>query len=259
MQLIIAGSAVLALLLVGAVVVLLLRAGGDAQPTGTPTPAPQATATATPSPMPSPTTATPSPAPPPQAACPEVSVPGGAGDLVELPASGDFDGDGAADVLRSFLAGGDWRLQVELAAGGGAELVVQPQGPSEVAALGGAAVDEGGPDEIWAKLGTGAYAEILGLYVLDGCALEPVMLAGTTATFAVGASVGAGSGLDCDAPAAPPGADLTVYVGEGVDGTEYLVTANYYRLQGGTLNLVRAVDGSDDGSLFTFRCGSLGL
>ncbi len=96
----------------------------------------------------------------------------------------DADADGALDTVRSYAANGspgagDWHLRVELAAGGGvdAALPFNPA-PAGVEVLGGAYIGstvDPGPQGlrpvIFATVGAGASATIIGFFRLDGCNL----------------------------------------------------------------------------------------
>jgi hypothetical protein len=176
------------------------------------------TGTAT-SPTTSPTTST-TTAP---AACPPVAaLPVG---IVETAAEPiDVDADGATDTVRSYAVSatpgaGDWHLRVELAAGGGADLTLpfDPL-PAGVTVLGGTYVGSNvdpGPEGlrpmIFATIGAGASAAIVGLYRLSGCDLVVVQNTefGAPAEFVVGASVMHTDGLRCEGVA---GASLLVAV-----------------------------------------------
>jgi hypothetical protein len=96
----------------------------------------------------------------------------------------DADADGAMDTVRSYAANGspgagDWHLRVELAAGGGADLALPfDPAPAGVTVLGGTyigSVADPGPQGlrpvIFATVGSGASASIIGLFRLDGCNL----------------------------------------------------------------------------------------
>ena len=133
--------------------------------------------------------------------CPAVGLPAGAADVVEKPASGDYDADGATDGLRSYRAAGTWHLRVEPAGGGAADVVVGEVAPGQdVRALGGARVDGDRGDEAFAIVGSGASTTIVGLFVLRSCTLEWATLGGVKAAFPVGGNVGSGGGLSCQPP-----------------------------------------------------------
>lgn len=136
----------------------------------------------------------------------------------------DADADGLADTVRSYASSsspgaGDWHLRVELAAGGGSDVTVpfDPM-PAGVTVIGGtyigSTVDpgpEGQRPMVFATVGAGASASIVGLYRLSGCDLVEVQNASfaTHAQFAVGASVMHSEGLRCEGVA---GTSLLVYI-----------------------------------------------
>lgn len=191
------------------------------------------------------------------AVCPPVEVPGDATDVTT--AEGDFDGDGRADELRGFRAGGAWHLQVELAAGGGDDVAVTPDGPAAVEAIGGFDVNEDGDDEAWARVGSGAYASIFGLFVLQSCELTEVVRGGLPARFPVGASVGNGVGVEC-AGAGSGDVDLSVFEGTSGDGVTYMVVSTLLHLDDGSLvELTTDVFSTTEADeVFRLDCGSLG-
>ena len=196
--------------------------------------------------------------------CDNVSIPAGATDVSEELA--DVDGDGDPDELRSYLVGdADWHLQVELAAGGGADLAITTFGAGAVAVLGGADVDGDGADEIWARTGSGASATILGLARFAHCALTRVTFTGgDPAEIPVGGSVGTASGLECEAHVDPT-ADLTGYTATNIGDDQYDVSATEYALEGTTLaqkgtETSIATAGDDTfARATTFVCGNLSL
>lgn len=205
-----------------------------------------------------PTTTEPTTTTEPEPACPPVSVPEDAAEVTEL--DGDADGDGTDDELRSYRVDQEWHLQVELAADGGADLVVPSFGGS-VGIIGGADVDGDDTDEVWARTGSGASATIVGLARLVDCELVRVTFpAGDLAELPIGGSVGTTSGLSC-----PDGGGLTAFTATLTAGTSYDVAAVTYRLEGtalvetGTENM--AVDATDDTFIqyASFECGALTL
>ncbi len=225
--------------------------GSDATTTTTSTTAPSTTSSSTTS-----TTAAPR--------CPAVAVPDGATSLAE--ATGDLDGDGSPDTVRSYLMGStDWHLQVELAAGGGADLAIAPSGADAVTVIGGADVDGDGADELWARTGSGASATILGLARFGDCALARVTTpGGEPIEIPVGGTVGTASGAACTGRD-DPAADLTVYTASNVGPRAYEITATAYVLDGATLVQKDTTSSSATygDAAFTrassFSCGNLGL
>ncbi len=195
-------------------------------------------------------------------ACTTIAVPAGA--TRQTKASADVDGDGKADEIRTFIIGeGDWHLQVLLAAGGGADLSVATFDPGAVAVLGGFDLDGDGPEEIWARTGSGASATILGLIRYADCSLTRVTFAGgDPAELAVGGSVGTTSGVECAAPSNPAAA-VIAYTASNTGDNEYQVTATEYALEGTVLMQKGSSSStvSTNDALFeratSFTCGDL--
>ncbi|HEX4866446.1 MAG TPA: hypothetical protein VFV32_02345 [Acidimicrobiales bacterium] len=230
--------------------------GGDDDVHATTTTAESTTTTAAPEVTAGPTT-TVSTTPP----CGAVSVPATATEVTEL--EGEVDGDGRPDALRTFLVGDVWHLQVEVAAGGGADLDLATSDAGGVGLVGGADVDGDGRDEIWARVGSGASATILGLARYDACALVRVTIAGSPADLPVGGSVGSAAGVECRSSGAD--ADLSVFSAMHRDESQYDVTTTSYELQGPELvpgsTSTSSVDAADDAFIryTSFTCGELGL
>ncbi|MEQ1786284.1 MAG: hypothetical protein ABL966_04470 [Acidimicrobiales bacterium] len=246
-------------LLVGA---LLLAAcgGGDDLATGN-------TTTGATSPTTAPTTTTTAGAPP---ACEQIFA--GSGNPDQVDTTADVDGDGEDDQVHSFAlegseAGPRFVLQVELAAGGGAEAEIPGDGVATVAIVGGHDLDGDGDgaDELWVRVGAGAYATILGLFRLDGCNLERITSGGLPTELAVGSSVGSAIGVECGGT--EPGAVLTTFGGSrrSDDDQTFDMTTTEYALEDGALVVVRegtAIVPADDADFqryITFACGDLTL
>lgn len=193
--------------------------------------------------------------------CPPVAVPVEASEVAE--ADAEVDGDATADVLRTFLVGDVWHLQVAVAAGGGADLELATVDAGGVGLIGGADVDGDGRDEIWARVGSGASATILGLVRYDGCALARVTIAGVPAELPVGGSVGSAAGVECRSPEVD--ADLSVFSAMHRDDSAYEVTATQYDLVGTELvpggSATSSVDASDEAFVryTSFACHDIGL
>jgi hypothetical protein len=231
-----------------AAVVLLTAACGDTEDSSSPT-----TTTTTSTSTTEPTTTT-----TPADACPGLTPHDATPDLTT--GAADVDGDGAPDQLRAFGVGGDdFVLQAELAAGGGGELAVPGDGVTPVAVVGGADLDGDGRDEVWAKVGAGASATIIGLFRLDGCDLLRVTIGGAPAELPVGGSVGTTAGVECTATG------LVAHSASNIGGDTYEVTSTQYTLEDGTL-----VEGTGAASTVTagepafevasgFTCGDLEL
>lgn len=195
--------------------------------------------------------------------CARVTTPADATNVHEQP--GDVDGDGKADRLRSYQSGSAWHLQVILARGGGADLVVPTYQDGFVDVLGGADVDGDRTEEVWARTGVGASATILGVARLLGCDLLRVTTAGGgPAELPIGGSVGTTAGAACDAHV-DPSADLTMYTATNTTGDHYDVRATEYSLDGPTLvqRATETIQATMGDRAFarasSFRCGNLSL
>jgi hypothetical protein len=198
------------------------------------------------------------------AACPPVEASGDVDGATKQEA--DVDGDGQPDVVRSFSDGDHVTLLVELAAGGGAAAEIAASDTTAVALLGAEVLDArfDGRDVIWVRVGSGAATTILGLYHLEGCALEAATFDdGQPVQLPIGGTVATASGARCGSRLDPE-ADLLVYDASSVNGTEYEITTTEYRWEEGMLvpSPVSAptVSQSDDPSeIVGFRCGDLSL
>jgi hypothetical protein len=181
----------------------------------------------------------------------------------EQQATGDVDGDGSPDSITTYRTGAadkpEWHMLVEVTAGGGAETIVQGDGQSPVNVIGGADLDGDGAAEIWAKVGAGASAEIVGLFRFAGCEVSAVQLNGGPASFPVGGSVGNTAGVDC------ADGKVIALAASSSDGETYETTKTSYGLADGTLTLSGTETGTakanDPGfAAFTsFRCKDLVL
>ncbi len=255
------------LLRAGAVVALCLAPaacsdddGGGAAPT---TEAPASTAEATT------TTATPTtegetvPTTTAGAPCTDaVPVPEAASALVAR--TGDIDGDGVDEALRSFLVDDTWILQVETAAGFGTELELASSGGGAVALIGAADVDGDGAEEVWARVGSGASTVIVGLVRLEACTLERVTFeSGQPVELPAGGSVGATAGVECRSDEVD--ADLTTFAGFHRDDQRYDVTATQWTLEDEVLversssTAELRADDPDFARTTTFTCHDLAL
>jgi hypothetical protein len=216
-----------------AALVLVAAACGDTEDTSPSTTTTTTTSTSTTAPTTTTTAAD---------ACPSLTRYEATPDLTT--AASDVDGDGASDQLRAFgVGGGDFVLQAELAAGGGGELAVPGDGVTAVALIGGADLDGDGRDEVWAKVGAGASATIIGLFRLDGCDLVPVTIGGAPAELPVGGSVGTTAGVECTATG------ILAHTASNTGGDAYEVTSTAFTLEDGAL-----VDGT--GSVSTTTAGA---
>jgi len=139
---------------------------------------------------------------------------------------GDFDGNGIADGLLVWGSGTDWRAQIQTDGGYGARMDLPATDLAE--AVGGYDVNGDGVDEAFVKVGTGAHADIVGLYTLFeptgmpatglSCGMMAVTFFGVPAEaqFAIGASLMQQSGLACQADGT-----LREYQQETADGVHY--------------------------------------
>lgn len=175
----------------------------------------------------------------------------------------DVDGDGELDAVFAVDGGdGTWDLVVELARGGAPSLELQSFGAS-FGVVGGADVDGDGTEEVWARTGAGASSTIVGLFRLDGCALEQVAVSagGPPVELPVGGSVGTASGVECRDERLL--VHTATYVDDGSDS--YDVATTTYELSDGELTQVSTgvvqVAASDPELLryTTFSCGDLSL
>lgn len=166
----------------------------------------------------------------PGAACPSSPLPPNLTNVTL--GAGSFDGDGQPDVLRAYQAANVWHLRVELSSGGEVDVTVPNIGiGDEVKAVGGFNIDEGTGDEIFATVGSGSYATLVGLWKGGGfCQLTRVTVNGQPATFPVGASVSNRSGVRCI-----PGTALQVFETQSTNGTHYTGTIANYDLVGNAL------------------------
>lgn len=136
----------------------------------------------------------------PGTACAEQDAAPGEAPEPALGADVDGDGDGD-DVLVRIVDDRTIALEVTFAAGG--RTVVRYDDPSvatfaavRVARV--ADVDADGDDDLWVVVGSGAAVEIVSLVLADGCELVRPEADGRPNAFAVGASVGFVSGIECD-------------------------------------------------------------
>lgn len=175
-------------------------------------------------------------------ACPAVA-PQATGSVESASKSVDVDADGADDTVTTYAvsaspAAGDWHLRVELAAGGGADLVLPDDpAPGQVKLLGGVYIGsdvEPGPQgmrpALFVTTGAGASATIVTLFRLDGCDL----VAMGNATFSVGAGVTHAANLRCDGVA---GTSVLAYdeIEMVADGATFSVTETGYTRDGNDL------------------------
>ena len=196
----------------------------------------------------------------PGAACPSSPPPPNVVNVTT--AAGSFDGDGRPDVLKAYQAAGTWHLRVELSAGGEVDVTVGNVAAGDaVKALGGFNVDSG-VDEVFASVGSGGYATLVGIWKAGGfCQLTRLTVNGQPSTFPVGASVRNRSGLRCVG-----GTAVQVLESQSSDGAQYTGTIANYDVVGNTLVLANTsppqVFAAADPGLRpygAFTCGSLSL
>lgn len=170
-----------------------------------------------------PTTSTSAPGP----ACPGQPV-GTAVDAASTDAQ--LDGDGQLDFAYAYQLGpANWTLRVDFADGGSTEeeLTTTPQDVARVVAV--RDLDDDGTDELFVQVGTGAAVVIVGLFAVDGCDIEPILLDGSPATFAIGGTVLLLQGLACGA------SDVTHLGATSDDGATYATLDLTYELEDGQL------------------------
>ena len=198
-------------------------------------------------------------------ACPAVEpAVEGKGGLVEQTADVDFDHE--PDVVQSFPEDEHVTLLVDLAAGGGATTQIEANDTATVALIGAAVLDPrfDGRDVLWVRVGAGASTTVLGLYHLDGCALEAATFEnGERVELPIGGTVGTASGARCGS-LLDPQAVLMVREATHIAGREYEIVTTEYRWEEGQLVLsperAPTVARSDDLSeVIGFRCGDVAL
>ena len=182
-------------------------------------------------------------------------------------ATGDFDGDGAADELMMYRVPSsrdDWHVRVVLADGYALDQQVAIGGPITIpsAAIGGADVDGDGADEAFVVVGSGAYTFWVGLYHFDktACSLDRVLAPGGGAYFApVGASVRNLAGLQC-VTTGPTGVPALAQLSGGSDdGRSYRGTRQFFTLSGHQLTSAGTESAVFMGDDATLKCGGLAL
>lgn len=165
-------------------------------------------------------------------AAPVVCPPAAPGTPVGEPSTidADVDGDGTPEVVSAFLDDlGAWRLRVARPDG---NVVDEPltTAAADVARVESATdVDGNGAAELWAQVGTGASATIVGVFVVEGCDVLPVQLDGRPAEFAVGGTVTLLQGVACQG-------STVVHLGAtSDDGVTYTTLDLTYELRGAEL------------------------
>jgi hypothetical protein len=139
------------------------------------------------------------------AGCIGVDEPVGPGWVVGSSVTLDLDGWAGGEVVTAYfdpVAERSWFRLV--AADGSWSSVAEVEGSSpmfEVAPIGGADLDLDGTFELFARVDGGAYSEIVGVFVLDGCELVATRDAdGVVVAWPVGASVTSAANVECASP-----------------------------------------------------------
>ncbi|MCB0994256.1 MAG: hypothetical protein KDB21_04130 [Acidimicrobiales bacterium] len=239
-------------------------------PTVTPVPAaPTATPGSADEPTPTVAAGDATPTPTPAADC---AAPLPDGRLEESLGAADVDGDGQPDTVLVYSLGpiddpASWYLRVELAGGGALATAIQPDGGVVIPprAMDGFDIQGDGNDEVWAAVGAGASARIIAIWAVDGCDLRQLEYDGSPATFAIGATVGTTSGLECrDFDANGFNDAIVPWTGFSNDGIVYDVEGPVLTLSGSTLTLLEtdatSVDitsGADTTAYSGLACGDL--
>jgi hypothetical protein len=195
--------------------------------------------------------------------------PRGPGHLSKI--AGDFDGDHARDQLLAYVeldAAGQprqWHVRVVLATGHIADLVVDNTsgwiGPNGLVARRAVDANGDGRDEGFVTSTGGASNDAYNLFVLAGCQLRQVRVAGAGALqILVGGSAGHAEGFDCQATDRNGRRLLTLWGVERAEqqpdgGSAYTYTKTSYRWVGDTL--VRQVN-VDRGGFATVASGLAG-
>ncbi|MDZ7674532.1 MAG: hypothetical protein U5K30_05635 [Acidimicrobiales bacterium] len=182
------------------------------------------------------TTTTAAPTTTSSSTCSDSPLPGDAADTTTAPA--DLDGDGTDDTVTSYRVGPadapEWHLHAQLTSGGGADLTLPaPTGPSDQRVLGGSDANENGTDEVWVKVGAGASAQIVSMFVLDDCDLVQVTLdGGGPAEFPVGGSIGTVGGVYCADEEGDGTRDVVVASATQATGSDYEAKVEVHHLVG---------------------------
>lgn len=114
--------------------------------------------------------------------------------------SADPDGDGATDEIAFYqTVEGRWHLRAELTSGSTIDGVIGETGSVIIGQpfVGAHDLDRDGDDELAARAGSGAAADLVAFWELRGCELAAITLDGKPAVFPIGTSVAAATGLSC--------------------------------------------------------------
>jgi hypothetical protein len=181
-------------------------------------------------------------------------------------ADGDFNGDDTADTLTVYGTGtttqpSPYHVQIELGGSKGAvdtaigdaatdnNQVVKALGGADVTASAGLPPDGSG-DEPFVQVGSGASANLVGVFQLIGCSITRLLgpQGAQPSLFAIGGSVTHLDGLRCDGSAG--GQRLVQLSATSSDGISYETTETRLQLQNGTFSplgtpITGTVDGGD--------------
>jgi hypothetical protein len=204
----------------------------------------------------------------PPADCPVAGVPGfpgGATDVSE--ALGDFDGNGADDLLQVYATSGrdPWRVRVILTTNATAEVpMVEPSHRGERAqAVGGANVGEGPGDEALVIVERASTTTKLGVYTFRDCGIDVVRDDdGDPVELEIGGDRRQGHGVLCG------DGNMTLLTARSRDGRAFATTKQVVRTEG--TRLVREPEEAggvivrerDEPLLrlhYQLSCGTLGL
>lgn len=173
----------------------------------------------------------------------------------------DLDADGAADDVSTYFVPSDgrWHIRVEWGGGGASdEVITDSGGLAPASPIGAHDVDRDGTPELFARVGSGASAVLIGLYDIAQCELTRATINGEAASFPVGATIQNISGLSCG-----PVGDLDRLFAQFVSDDNFEGGVEPFALNGAELT-----PGFGDGATFTgeeaaalavFDCGGLSL
>lgn len=193
-------------------------------------------------------------------ACPQAPPP--AADATDATSTGaDFDGDGLADVLSTYIVPSEarWHVRVEFGAGGSDDMTIEDSDMATPARpIGGLDVDGDGFDEAFVTVGSGASSVLVGLYDVAACGLTRVTIGTDPAVFPIGATVGNISGLACNVVG-----DLDRVFAQWVAEDVYEGGFEPFTLSGSVLTPGfgdgAGFSAAEAGALATLNCGTLAL
>lgn len=182
------------------------------------------------------------------------------GSVSFAPVGGDFDGDGATDVLETYATGDQqWRVRITFGDGGGADaLIDDAEDFAPPRPIGGYDIDGDGSDEAFLTVGSGASTILIGFFDIADCVAIRITEGGVPAVFPIGASVGNVSGVSC-----PVVGEIHRNFAQYVSENEYEGGFEPFALEGSVLTA-----GPGDGAAFSadeaftlavLDCGDLAL